>query len=82
MGVDSALLARRFAADPQQQGFLQSLTAMSDGRIVALPGGVLILDDGGGLCGAVGVAGAASDQDEACAIAGVRAIGLHTGSST
>ncbi len=81
MGVDSAQLARRFAADPQQQGFLQSLTAMSDGRIVALPGGVLILDDGGGLCGAVGVAGAASDQDEACAIAGVRAIGLHTGSS-
>ncbi len=45
-------------------------------RIVPLPGGVLIRDRHGQLLGAVGVAGATSEDDEACAIAGVKAAGL------
>jgi uncharacterized protein GlcG (DUF336 family) len=78
MGTDSRQLARRFADDPLQQAFLQALNAMADGRIVALPGGVLVRDDAARIVGAVGVAGAASDQDEACAVAGIGAIGLHS----
>jgi uncharacterized protein GlcG (DUF336 family) len=78
LGTDSRELARRFAADPLQQGFMQGLNAMSGGRVIPLPGGVLIRDADHRILGAVGVAGAASDQDEACAIAGVHGIGLKT----
>lgn len=76
LGRDSAQLAERFTADLQQQGFLQALSAMTGGRIVPLPGGVLVRDPEGRLVGAIGVAGAASDQDDACARAGIRAIGM------
>jgi len=78
LGTDSRELAGRFAADPLQQGFMQALNAMSAGRIIPLPGGVLILADDGETLGAVGVAGASSDQDEACAIAAILGIGLKT----
>ena len=40
-----------------------------------LPGGVLIMGDGG-LLGAVGVSGDTSDNDEICALAGIEAAGL------
>ena len=40
-----------------------------------MPGGVLIQGDGG-LLGAVGVSGDTSDNDEACAVAGIEAAGL------
>ena len=79
MGTDTRHLAKRFTQDTQQQGFLQALNAMSSGNIIPLPGGLLIRDDAGGLLGAIGVAGAASDQDEACALAGIRSIGRHAG---
>ena len=46
-------------------------------RIIPLPGGVLIRDRNGQLLGAVGVAGAASEDDEACAIAGIESSGLY-----
>ncbi|MCB1757697.1 MAG: heme-binding protein [Gammaproteobacteria bacterium] len=77
LGRDSAELASRFIQDAQQQGFLQALSAMSGGRIIPLPGGVLIRDDDGETIGAIGVAGALSEQDEACALAAIRSIGLH-----
>ena len=40
-----------------------------------VPGGVLIMD-GAMLLGAVGVSGDTSDNDEACAVAGIEAAGL------
>ena len=40
-----------------------------------VPGGVLI-QGGGVLLGAVGISGDTSDNDEACAIAGIEAAGL------
>ena len=76
LGTDTRKLADRFAGDTQQQGFIQALNAMSGGRIVPLPGGILIHDANGTIVGAVGVAGAPSDLDEACAQAGVLAAGL------
>jgi uncharacterized protein GlcG (DUF336 family) len=77
LGTDSRHLATRFATEPQQQGFMQALNAMSAGRVIPLPGGVLIRDAAQNIVGAVGVAGAASEQDEACALAGIGSIGLQ-----
>ncbi|MCB1802301.1 MAG: heme-binding protein [Gammaproteobacteria bacterium] len=79
MGVDSRVLAERYTAEPQQQGFIHALQAMSGGRIVTLPGGVLIRDGNGSLLGALGVAGGPSEQDEACAIAAIEALGMIAG---
>ena len=51
------------------------LLGLAQGRLVPVPGGVLI-KDGDRLLGAVGVSGDTSDNDEACAIAGIEAAGL------
>ena len=56
--------------------FFNSLQVMSEGKIVPAPGGVLIRDAAGQVVGAVGVSGDVSDQDEACAIHGIIAVGL------
>jgi uncharacterized protein GlcG (DUF336 family) len=48
---------------------------MAQGRLIPVPGGVLIQKDGA-LLGAVGVSGDTSDNDEICAIAGIEAAGL------
>lgn len=79
LGVDSHHLATRFAADANQQGFMQALNTMSNGRVIPLPGGVLVRDREGVVLGALGVAGAASDQDEACARCAIAALGLRSG---
>ena len=79
MGVDSSALAARLDQGLQQQGFVQALNAMSDGRVVPLPGGVLLRDGNGTIIGALGVAGAASEQDEACALAAAKDAGLRKG---
>jgi uncharacterized protein GlcG (DUF336 family) len=79
LGTETRDLAERFAGDPLQQGFMQALNAMSDGRIVPLPGGVRLRDPSDLVIGAVGVAGAPSDQDEACALAAIERIGLFAG---
>ena len=78
LGTETRDLAERFAGDELQRGFMQALNAMSGGRIVPLPGGVRLCDTDGGTIGAVGVAGAASDQDEACALAAIERVGLQT----
>ena len=56
--------------------FIQSLMAATQGRMVPTPGGVLIKDRDGRIIGAVGSSGDDPDEDEACAIVGVKAAGL------
>ena len=73
MGFGGREFARRAAANP---GFVQALTVASGGRIVPVPGGVLIRDDGGEIVGSVGISGDTSDKDEACAVHGIRSAGL------
>jgi uncharacterized protein GlcG (DUF336 family) len=73
MGFGGRELARRAERMP---GFFTALNAMSDGRMVALPGGVLIHDAAGRLLGAVGISGDKSENDEICAVEGVRIAGL------
>ncbi len=47
------------------------MVEISDGRLVALPGGVIVRDADGHILGAVGVSGDVSEPDEVCAVAGV-----------
>lgn len=56
--------------------FLEGLSALSGGRILPVPGGVLVKDAKGTIVGAVGITGDTSDNDEACAIAGIEAAGF------
>ena len=60
----------------QRPLLFQALSEMSAGRIVPVPGGVLVANSSGTLAGAVGVSGATSEMDEACARAAVQAAGL------
>jgi len=56
--------------------FVSALSDASGGRIVPVPGGVLVRDGEGAILGAVGISGDTSDNDEACAIAGIVAAGF------
>lgn len=74
-GVGSRALAERYASGVVQEGFINSLNAMTGGRVIPLAGGVLVRDGEGRIIGAAGVSGAHPDEDETCAIAGVAAAG-------
>jgi len=74
MGFGGRELARRAAKMPM---FFTALNAMSDGRMVPVPGGVLIRDAAGAIVGAVGISGDASENDEICAVFGIEAAGLR-----
>jgi uncharacterized protein GlcG (DUF336 family) len=76
MGVGTRALARRVAEQPQLAPFFTALSAMSEGRVVPVPGGVLIRDADRAVIGAVGISGDVSDKDEACALAGIEAAQL------
>jgi uncharacterized protein GlcG (DUF336 family) len=73
MGFGSRELARRAADNPV---FVDALSGASGGRVVPVPGGVLIRSTDGELLGAVGVSGDTSDNDEVCAVHGVERAGL------
>ena len=72
MGESTRELGQRLKDRPT---FLNSLSDLSDGKVVPVAGGVLILE-GNSIIGAAGVSGGTSDEDEACAIEGIRAAGL------
>ncbi len=74
MGVSSRTLRDRLADRPT---FLNALATVSGGRLVPVPGGVIIRNRSGEILGAVGISGDASDKDEYCAIAGVAAAGFQ-----
>ncbi len=60
----------------ERSHFIASVSHAIGGAIVTTPGGVLIRDGAGHLTGAIGVSGDTSDNDEACALAGIAAVGL------
>ncbi|MFM0045659.1 heme-binding protein [Paraburkholderia sediminicola] len=68
MGLGSRALAKRAETAP---AFFAALSSVSQGRIVPVPGGVLIRDPDGDIAGAVGVSGDLPDNDEACAVYGI-----------
>jgi len=72
MGMGSRALFQR----AQEQGyFVSAVNTIAQGRLVTVPGGVLI-QDGAKLLGAIGVYGDTYDNDEICAIAGIEAAGM------
>ena len=75
MGESSRSLSERLKERP---AFLGALSVMSQGKVVPVAGGVLIMDgtDGIEIIGAVGVSGGTADEDEACAIEGIKAAGF------
>ncbi len=73
MGRSSRDLARLAEQRPM---FVSALAAASAGRLVPVPGGVLVRDADSAVIGAVGISGDTSDNDEDCAIAGIKAVGL------
>ncbi len=75
MGFSSRELKRRAE---QQPLFFGALASVADGRLAPAAGGILVRTDDGAVIGAVGVSGDASDVDEECALAGVRAAGLRS----
>ncbi|MDD5461098.1 MAG: heme-binding protein [Methylococcales bacterium] len=76
MGVSSRSLA---GVAVQRPDFMNALIDVADGKIMPVPGGVLIRDADNNLLGAVGISGDVSDQDERCAIAGIEAAGFFAG---
>jgi uncharacterized protein GlcG (DUF336 family) len=75
MGFGGREFARRVAAG--NTAFIQALTVASGGKIVPVPGGVLVrASPGGEIIGAVGISGDASDKDEICAVYGIECAGL------
>ena len=73
MGFGGRELARRVARAP---AFFGALSDMSGGRMVPVPGGVLIRGADGAILGSVGISGDTSEKDEDCAVAGIKAAGL------
>jgi len=72
LGLGSRALFQRAQEQPF---FIDAVNTLAQGRMVPVPGGVLIMN-GATLLGAVGVSGDTSDNDEICAIAGIEAAGL------
>ena len=59
-----------------QAYFMDAMNGLFGGRMVPVPGGVLVRNDAGAIIGAVGVTGDTSDNDAAAALAGIEAAGL------
>ena len=72
MGISSRLIRDRLKERPT---FQAALATASDGRLIPVPGGVLIEDAEGVTLGAVGISGDTSDKDEYCAIEAIKAAG-------
>lgn len=75
MGISSRALNERVLERPH---FGVALVGASNGRLVPVPGGVLI-KNGDEVVGAVGISGDTSDNDEEAAVAGIEAAGLQAG---
>ncbi len=59
-----------------QAYFMAAVNGVYGGKVVPVPGGVLLRDRKGAVIGAVGVTGDSSDNDVIAAMAGIEAAGL------
>ena len=73
LGVSSRTVGDMAADRPL---FIGSLHPLLPHGAIPVAGGVLVADGEGRVIGAVGVTGDTSDNDEACALAGIEAAGL------
>jgi len=73
MGISSRLIRDRLQDRPT---FQTALATAAGGRLIPVPGGVLVEDSNGMTLGAVGISGDTSDKDEYCAIEAIKAAGF------
>ncbi|WP_127560339.1 GlcG/HbpS family heme-binding protein [Nioella ostreopsis] len=66
----------QMARAEDQAYFMAAMNGAFDGKVVPVPGGVLVKDASGAVIGAVGVTGDTSDNDAKAAVAGIIAAGL------
>ncbi|MCK4842958.1 MAG: heme-binding protein [Methylococcales bacterium] len=76
MGMSSRCLA---VVAEQRPDFMNALVNIAAGKVMPVPGGVLIRDEDNKIIGAVGISGDISDQDERSAIAGIKEAGFIAG---
>jgi uncharacterized protein GlcG (DUF336 family) len=73
LGMGSrAIMARA----EQQPSFVAAVTAAVGGKLIPVPGGVLVRDTSGQVVGAVGISGDNSDNDELAAVRGIESVAL------
>ena len=73
MGLGSRALMNRAET---QAYFVLAANGAFAGKLVPVPGGVLVRDRKGDLVGAVGISGDTSDNDELAAVTGIEAAGF------
>lgn len=73
LGLSSRRIGEMAAERPT---FVASLGPIAPAGLVPAAGGIIVVDSHGTAIGAVGISGDLSDQDEACALAGLAAAGL------
>ena len=74
LGVSSRKIAE-MAAD--RAVFVTMLGEIAPQGLLPAAGGVIVVDEEGAAIGAIGITGDTSDNDEACALAGIAAAGLR-----
>ena len=67
--------AQRDRAEAQAY-FMAAANGVYDGKLVPVPGGILVRDKRGNMLGAVGVTGDSSENDLAVGLIGIEAVGL------
>jgi uncharacterized protein GlcG (DUF336 family) len=72
-GMGTRGLATRAKNVPE---FMSTAAAAIRGPLIPVAGAVLIKDEDGNVMGAIGLSGDKADNDEACALAGIEAVGL------
>ena len=73
MGIGSRSLAKRAR---EMSHFINAASHIVGGKLMPVPGGVLVRDADKKIIGAVGVSGDTSDNDELAASAGIAAVGF------
>jgi uncharacterized protein GlcG (DUF336 family) len=66
----------QMARAEQQAYFMAAVNGIFGGKVVPVPGGILVRDKRGVVIGAVGVTGDTSDNDAIAGLAGIEAAGL------
>ncbi|MCY4641560.1 MAG: heme-binding protein [Gammaproteobacteria bacterium] len=77
MGLPSSALDEMGKQRPM---FMNALIHIADQGLMPVAGGVLVRDHNNTVIGSVGISGDLSDQDEHCAIVGIKAAGFSTDS--
>jgi len=71
--------SRKLAVDAEQRpAFMTAITALADGNVLPVAGGILIKNSDQELLGAIGISGDLSELDELCAVKGVQSANLLT----